>query len=236
MRTRQCAASASNAEAAQETSVERDQFVIFISHLELFHIGELAQAVTRFDAFAQILPLRLGKFIDKVDRRLVYSEQIRGAKDADILRDRRGGARARAVTVYGHILHHVDEGDTFAEVVDDRLRRFRHTLLKFVLRASPLLTVFRVDHRFADLAVGAADADILQRAAVAAHRVAFEVRVNDHRIIIKDALAHRHLFEVPATLDGQHRRAELVHDIHLAEVEAICPDRLAVPRRRLTRA
>jgi len=77
---------------------------------------------------------------------------------------------------------------------------------------------------------------LLVRAAEAAHRVAFEMRQDQQRIVARHMVADRHLREPLAALDRHHGRAVLVHDVDGRKRPAICRNRLAVLLRRVAAA
>ena len=76
-------------EPAEPLSFHFDEFILWISHLELFHRLQLMETVARLDALDEIL-IR-GGLIDEVDRCLIDGEKVGRGEDADI-RDRRLGS------------------------------------------------------------------------------------------------------------------------------------------------
>ena len=73
----------------------------------------------------------------------------------------------------------------------------------------------------ARLARGAADGDILQRAAEAAHGVPLEMRQDNQRIIVDEMRAHRHFLQMESVLHRQIDVALGVDDVHRAEGPAV---------------
>lgn len=104
------------------------------------------------------------------------------------------------------------------EVVDRRLRRFRDAFHEFFLcDAPPAFALVRVDHALADAAVHTADADVLVRAAEAAHRVAFEMRQNEERVIARHVVADGHFRICPCArqMERNGRRPSRRQDSHV---------------------
>ena len=85
-----------------------------------------------------------------------------------------------------------------------------------------------MDVALADASVRAADADVLVRAAEAAHHVTLEVRQNQQRVIVQHGLADVHLRKPLAALDRKRGNALGVRDVHRAERPAVDLQRLAM--------
>ena len=90
-----------------------------------------------------------------------------------------------------------------------------------------------MDLALTDLARSAADSDILQRTAITAHGMAFEMGQDDHRIIVYNVAAHGDFLQVLAAADRQIDRAFFIYDIDRAESPAIDLQRFPMRSRRI---
>ena len=178
--------------------------------------------------------------VDDVDAGLVQGHRISGGKDAVVF-ELHGGGMVHAVAVDAHVVHHVDVDDAILllEIVHHGLRSGSHAFEEAVLVADVFLCPkFRHIEHFhlasgvdVGLAVrtGAADAEVLQCAAVAAHRVTLEVVEGDHEVVVGDMAAHNVVLEVRRVLHGDAHLALLVHDVHFEQGrESVTLDHLPV--------
>ena len=85
-----------------------------------------------------------------------------------------------------------------------------------------------MNHGLADFTVGAANADVLVRAAEAALAVALEVGEHEQGIVGEQMLAHVHLRKPLAAVYRQGHSAILVHDVHGRERPAVVQNGFAV--------
>ena len=185
-----------------------------------------------------LLPRIVRRGIDQIHARLVKRHGIQGRQHTDvpharILRDR------TAVAVHGKVLHHADKRGVAAEKLHYGSRRLRHRLTERVLFGAvvPKNTLIRhlaagVDQALA-LRGGAADGKLLERAAVTAHGVTFEMGQHEHGIVVFEILAHAVFPEHLAVGDVQlHVRTFGVHQIDgKIAAPAVVLDQLAVLRR-----
>ena len=103
-----------------------------------------------------------------------------------------------------------------------------------VRTARPVVVPFAVEFALALRTRGAADGDVLQAPAEAAHRVALEVRENDHGVVVEKVLADMDFLQPLAALDRQSHVAVFIHDVDGREGPAVRLQDFAVTRRRLT--
>ena len=136
--------------------------------------------------------------VHQIQARLVNSNRVQRDQNADVLHARIFRHSA-AVAVDRHVLHHVDKDHVALEIVHDRGRRVRHGVEELILLCRPHLVGLAraVDIRLA-VGRGAADGQLLQCAAEAAHRVALEVRQNQHGVIVRHVLANEVLLNLLA--------------------------------------
>lgn len=114
------------------------------------------------DKLRKCMAVTFAHGIDQIDRRLIDGENVGRCQDTNVRRHDRLGGAAFTVAGNGHVAHHVDINDVFAEVVNRGLCGFRHPLHEFLHGNAPEIVraSHGMDHRFADAAVGAADADV----------------------------------------------------------------------------
>ena len=116
----------------------------------------------------------------------------------------------------------------------------RHGLAAFdhafheVRSARPVVVSFAVQFALPLSARGAADGDVLEAPAEAAHRVALEVCENDHGVVVEKVLADVHFFEPLAALDRKRHVSVFIHDVDGREGPAVRLEDLAVTGRHLT--
>ena len=150
--------------------------------------------------------------VDDVDAGLVEGHGVGAGQDAVVF-ELHGLGMVDAVAVDAHVVHHADVDDAFltTEVVGHRLCGCCHALEEAVLVvdvSSPefhhvelLHAACRVDVGLAVLA-GAADAEVLQRSAVAAHGVTLEVVEGNHEVVVLHVAAHDVVLDVRGVLHG----------------------------------
>lgn len=210
-----------------------DQVVLVRPHVKFAHVGELAQTAARFDALDQIVTFLFGERINEVDRRLVDCENVGRGENPDVVGRRFRGARADAVAVDRHAAHDGKIRDVLAEMVRHGLAAFDHAFHE-VRTARPVVVPFAVKFALPLSARGAADGDVLEAPAEAAHRVALEVCENDHGVVVEKVLADVHFFEPLAALDRKRHVSVFIHDVDGREGPAVRLQDFAVARRRLT--
>ena len=111
---------------------------------------------------------------------------------------------------------------------------FGHALHEFFLADAPLVFAFiGVNPFLADAPVRAADADILVRAAEAAHGVPLEMGQREERIVVQKILADGHLLEPLAVRHGEQRGALGVHNVYGREGPAVRLESFPVVFRRV---
>lgn len=107
-----------------------------------------------------------------------------------------------------------------SHITDDRFAGVGHGFEKIILFGDFYPQKLRIGclSRGMDvgLAVGGSDADgnILQRAAEARHGVAFEVREDQHGVVILQTAVHDILRQMKAALHGNGKLTDLIHDLH----------------------
>lgn len=186
-------------------------------------------AVLLVDALGEGRGIVVGRclhVVDDVDASLVEGHGVGGGQDAVVLQ-LDGGGMVHAVTVDAHVVHHADVNDALlaVEVVDHSLCGGGHALEEAILVADKLgrpelgdvellHLAARVDVSLA-VGAGAADAEVLQGSAVAAHGMTLEVVEGDHEVIVVDVAAHDVVFDVGAVHDGDADFALFVHDVDL---------------------
>ena len=121
-------------------------------------------------------------------------------------------------------------------MIDDPLAHVGHVFHEARAARPAAVGLNVVDLLLAVFGRGAADCDVLERSAEAAHAVAFEVGENEHGVVVEEVLADHDFLEMQTALDRQRRIPEFVHDVDLREGPAVFFEHLAVTRRRLTRA
>lgn len=212
--------------------VEVDEHIAVVAHAELFHVGELAQAVAALDAFDHVVVFGFGHGVDEVYAGLIEGEDVGRRENADVGGYDRSGVDSLTVARHRHVAHYVDVGDIFSEMVDDRFCRLGHALHEFLFFDVPLvvLTGSCVDPGLAYAAVGASDSDILVASAETALSVALEVGQNDQRVVVGKMSADRHLLKPFSSFDGEHRSAVFIEDVDGAESPAVDFERLAMLR------
>ena len=182
------------------------------------------------DALDKMVAARVVGGVDKVKAGLVDGNGVKRGEDADILHARvlRHGA---AVAVDRHILHHVDVGELAVEILHDGGCRVRHGFKKRDLVGGPhLLGLARTVDVGLARARAAADGELLQRAAEAAHRVALEVREHEHGVVIGHVPADKILLDALAVRNGKLDVRTLgVENVHIEELApAVLDHRAAV--------
>ena len=167
--------------------------------------------------------------VDDVDTGLVEGDGVGAGEDAVVLK-LHGGGMVDAVAVDAHVVHHADVDDALSllEVVRHCLGCCRHALKEAVLVADvfrcPKLGHVEFLHlsRGVDIclavAAGTADTEVLQCAAVSAHRVSLEVVEGNHEVVVGDMSTHDVVFDVPLVL---HRDADFVVFVHDIDREVI---------------
>ena len=131
---------------------------------------------------------------------------IGGSQDAQVARLNRSGAEACAVAVHGHIAQHIDVDDPLAEMIYGGFCRLHHVFHEcFAFEPTRVILVVRgsMDHFLAYGPVRAANGDILQGTAEAAHGVTFEMGQHQHRVVIQHMFADRHFLEIASRLDWE---------------------------------
>ncbi len=172
--------------------------------------------------------------VDDVHAGLVEGDGVGAGEDAVVFKFH-GGGMIDAVAVDAHIVHHIDVDDAlpFLEIVRHGLGCRCHTLKEAVLVADvfgcpkfghiEFLHLSRgVDVGFT-VAAGATDAEVLQRAAVAAHRVTLEVVEGNHKVVVGDMAAHDVILDVPLVLHGDADFVVLIHNVHREVVGKAVP-------------
>ena len=182
------------------------------------------------DALHQVVVVLRLHGVHQVDAGLVDGQHIQRSEDADVGRHHGGGVHTVAVAVNGHVAHHVHIADLVAEELQHGLGGLDHALHELLVADAPhvVAALGRVLHGLAHVPVGAADGDVLVRAAKAAAHMALEVREGEHGVILAQVAADAHLLEPLAAVQRPHGGAVLVEDVHGAEVPAVDLQRLAV--------
>ena len=196
--------------------VNVDELVEVVAHAQLLHVAELAVTLAAFDALLQSVAVRGLHGVDKVNAGLVNSQQIERCADANIGSDNGLSLQAFTVTGDGHVAHNVYIADLLAEEVNNSLGGLDHALLEDAAVGAPLLALggVVVDNVFANRTAGAANAQVLGRAAEAAGGVALEVGQGQQGVIVNEVLAHIHLSEPLAALDRQLNIALGIDDVY----------------------
>ena len=146
--------------------------------------------------------------IDEIDARLIDRDRVERGENADVLHAGvlRHGA---AVTVHGEVFHHIHERHAAVEIIHNGACRVRHARKEHVLRRKAVPELALVGRRAAGVnphlarSGGAADGELLERSAVAAHRVALEVGEDEHGVVVFDVLADDVLFQHAAVRNGK---------------------------------
>ena len=163
--------------------------------------------------------------VDDIHTGLVKGHRIGRGQDAVVFQFHRCGM-IHAVAIDAHVVHHADEDDALlpVEVVHHSLRGSSHRLEESVLVAdvfgSPefshvefLHLACRVDIGLA-VTAGTPDGQVLERTAVAAHGVTFEMTQQHHEVVVGHVASHDVILDVRLVLDGNTYLVVLVHDIH----------------------
>ena len=142
--------------------IQIDEVILAVAHTEFLHVRQLAQAMTRFNPFYQIMVILFFHSIDQIDTGLVNGQDIKGCSDAYVRRHNRLGSYTFAVTGNGHVAHDIDISNVAGKAINRCFTRFSHPFHKFFLGNIPLvgLARCRMNHGFTNTAVGTADTDI----------------------------------------------------------------------------
>ena len=168
--------------------------------------------------------------VDQIEAGLIDRDGVERGKDADVRHARVLGHGA-AVAVHGHILHNVDENGLVLEIFRHGRGGVRHRVEEAVVVGSPDLfgLAGTVD---IGLAVGrrAADGELLERAAEAAHRMPLEVGEDEHGIVVGNVLADEVLLNAPAVRNGKLQIGALgIENVHVEiRAPAVLDHRAAV--------
>lgn len=202
-----------------------------------------ALTVAGIDAFEEVLAAGVVGVLDEVEAGAVEGNRIERGEDADVAHTGILGYGA-AVAVHGEIAHDIDVRRSAREEIGDGACRIRHGCEEGILftRVAPQ-SVLRfpgaagVDPRLA-VRRRAADRQLFQRAAVAAHRMALEVGQHEEGIVGEEIFADVILMQHLAVSHRKHRvRALCVEKIDREQLgPAVAFEQLPVLLRRVARA
>ena len=103
------------------------------------------------------------------------------------------------------------------------------------IAANPFAEIFQpVNLPLTFFARRATDSNVFQRAAEAAHCVPFEMRQNNHRVVIVNVRAHRDFFKMKAVANRKVNVAFLVQNIDRAKRPAVLFQNVPMPFSRRT--
>ena len=146
-------------------------------------------AVAALNALQEMSLARIIAGIHQINAGLIHRDRVGRHKHADI---RKAGilSHSTAVTVNGHVLHHVHIHGVSLEELYHGGRGVRHGLKEGVVIRRPdfLRLTGAVDIRLAEGGC-TADRELLERSAVPTHRVSLKVRQYEERVIIYYVLA-----------------------------------------------
>ena len=175
-------------------------------------------AMARSDALEQVVAARVVGIFNKVNAGAVDGNRVERGEDADVLHARIFGD-GTAIAIDGHVAHDVDKSHVAVKMRNDGRGSVGHGFEELVLLgdvAPELVLVFGfaggVNPGFASRR-GDADRELLKCAAIAAHRVTFEMRKYEHGIVIVEILADEVLFDDFAVWNFKRRVGLGVHNI-----------------------
>ena len=170
------------------------------------------------DALKQMGATGIVGVFDEVDAGAINGDWVERGEDADVLHARIFGD-GTAIAIDGHVAHNVDESHVAVKMRNDGRSGVSHGFEELVLLgdvAPELVLVFGfaggVNPGFASRR-GDADRELLKCAAIAAHRVTFEMRKYEHGIVIVEILADEVLFDDFAVWNFKCRVGLGVHNI-----------------------
>lgn len=199
------------------------QMILVISHPQLFHVGELAQAVAGLHALYQGVMVMLAQGVYQIYGSLIHGQDVGGGYNTDVRGDYRLCCHAFAVAGYGHVAKDVDIYDLIAEMIKDRFGGLGHALHEFFFGDAPLVvgSLYGVNPFFPDASVCAADADVLIGSAEAAHGMSLKMSQGQEGVVVCQVLTYGHFFEPFAAFNREQSCAVLVHDVYGAEGPAV---------------
>ena len=175
-------------------------------------------AVAGGDALKQVAAAGIVGVFNEVDAGAINGDWVERGEDANIFHARIFGD-GTAIAIDGHVAHDVDKSHVAVKMCNDGRGSVGHGFEELVLLgdvAPELVLVFGfaggVNPGFASRR-GDADRELLKRAAIAAHRVTFEMRKYEHGIVIVEILADEVLFDDFAVWNFKRRVGLGVHNI-----------------------
>ena len=200
-------------------------------------------ALAGLHTFNKVGATRVFRCVDKVDARLIDGDGVKGGEDADVRHAGIFGGRA-AVAVDGEVLHDIYKGNLAVKVTHHRRGGVCHCLAKTQLLGVLIPRLHVAVSRAAGVNAGlaragrAADGELLERAAVAAHRMSLEVGEYQHGVVVDDVFAdeifvqHFTVFDLPRKI-----RAFGVHQVNVEQLApAVVLQKFPVLRRLVTHA
>ena len=161
---------------------------------------------------------RVVGIFNKVNAGAINGDWVERGEDANIFHARIFGD-GTAIAIDGHVAHDVDKSHVAVKMRNDGRGSVGHSFEELVLLGDvtpEFVLVFGfaggVNPGFASRR-GDADRELLKCAAIAAHRVTFEMRKYEHGIVIVEILADEVLFDDFAVRNFKRRVGLGVHNI-----------------------
>lgn len=97
--------------------INRNEFILRIAHLQLFHSLQLMKTMAAFNSFYQIMIFRSRPYPYQIYADLVNRQNIRRCQYANVRNRRFCRGSTSTVAVYGHAPQYIEVHDMFAKII-----------------------------------------------------------------------------------------------------------------------